>query len=478
MPGDLRDVFHDDLVAVQEAIINGVTTKTSRSKDAHWKIWIDFCIEIGIDPFLRQFSDPLPFLQVFAHRYREGRIAPSGRRVTANWVSNVLLSVGQKFKRMGAPDPRLSKFDGKFDYRLVQQLRGWRKGDAPPTRVRPVPITLVTFLLNSAHINAVTSPAVKAYADITCLAFFFLLRPGEYTGTTSDEAAFSLDDIHLSLGSRQLNLATASTHEIESATSVGLYFTTQKNQRKGDKISHGQSFHPLCCPVKAAIRLVLTHRAHFHATNTPFDGTVIFASYYRTGKRIRVRATDITTNLRFAASSCQHSTGIKPSDVSARSLRAGGAMALLCGRCDRDIIKLVGRWHSDAMMRYLHQDAQPIMQQLAVKMFNHGTYSFNPSATVPIFQAGPDASADADVGPVAVAGADAVLGADAAVGADAGAAVAAAGPVAPTTLRRSTRDIHIPTRYPETDPNIERVLQKHTSQAVDQSQNTSPPVPR
>ena len=76
---------------------------------------------------------------------------------------------------MGSPDPRISPYDGKFDYRLVQQLRSWSKVDAPPARVKPVPITLVTFLLNTAHANAVTSPAVKAYADITCLAFFVAL---------------------------------------------------------------------------------------------------------------------------------------------------------------------------------------------------------------------------------------------------------------------------------------------------------------
>ena len=58
-------------------------------------------------------------------------------------------------------------------------------------------------------------------------------------------------------------------------------------------------------------------------------------------------------------------------------------MALLCGGADTDIIKLLGRWHSDAMIRYLHQDATPVMSRLAVKMFNNGTYSFLPDATVP-----------------------------------------------------------------------------------------------
>ena len=58
-------------------------------------------------------------------------------------------------------------------------------------------------------------------------------------------------------------------------------------------------------------------------------------------------------------------------------------MALLCGGADTDIIKLLGRWQSDAMIRYLHQDATPIMSRLAIKMFNNGSYSFLPEATVP-----------------------------------------------------------------------------------------------
>ena len=59
-------------------------------------------------------------------------------------------------------------------------------------------------------------------------------------------------------------------------------------------------------------------------------------------------------------------------------------MALLCGEIDADLIKILGRWHSDAMMRYLHQQAQPIMRKFAKAMFNNGTYSFLPEETVPI----------------------------------------------------------------------------------------------
>ena len=322
-------------------------------------------------------------MQIFAHDYREGIIAPSQHRVRADYISAVLHSVASAFLRVGAPDPRKAP-DFKIDHRLTQMLRCWRKTDPPSARVRPIPITLITTLLNLAYGAPTPSASDRAFADIICLAFFFLLRPGEYTGTTSDEAAFSLDDIRFHLGTRRLCNQRALTRELEAATSVSLYFTTQKNQRKGDAISHGRSTHPLCCPVRAAIRLMLVHRLWFANPHLHFDGTTVFASYYLHDTPHRIRASDVTNRLRFAADLCVHSTGLTRADVSARSLRAGGTMALLCGQVDTDDIKLLGRWHSDAMMRYLHQDCRPIMERMAQKMFNHGSYSFLPNqATVP-----------------------------------------------------------------------------------------------
>ena len=50
-----------------------------------------------------------------------------------------------------------------------------------------------------------------------------------------------------------------------------------------------------------------------------------------------------------------------------RTSARGGAMVLLCGNVNTDTIKLLGRWHSDAMMRYLHQDAQHNVQQLTLQ---------------------------------------------------------------------------------------------------------------
>ena len=75
--------------------------------------------------------------------------------------------------------------------------------------------------------------------------------------------------------------------------------------------------------------------------------------------------------------------GFCPSDVNACSLRAGGAMALLCGRMDADTIRLVGRWKSDAMFCYLHAQALLLVQHLAHTMLTHGAFSLLPGTDLP-----------------------------------------------------------------------------------------------
>ena len=283
---------------------------------------------------------------------------------------------------MGTADPRKT-VTGDTDFRLQRLTTGWNKKDPPPARVKPAPVTFIIYLLRLAYAgNGTPSPAQQALADVICIAFFFLLRPGEYLVGTED-TAFVLADVHMYIGSRKLDISTCSNRELESSSSMRLHFTTQKNQRNGDVIAHGRSRHHLCCPVRAAVRVLLQHRQWFRASAIPYDDTCPFGSYYYRNRRVLLRPCDITAQLRFAARQTVAVTGINPAAISARSLRAGGAMALLCGSVNSDTIMLVGRWHSDSMLRYLHQEAQPVMQNLAATMLDCGNYGFLPTHMLP-----------------------------------------------------------------------------------------------
>jgi len=365
-----------DVGLVQEAIRAGITSKRASAHDNHWTRWVEFCLQLNVDPHLSNISDPVPLLQVFTQRYRDGRIAPSQATVKSRTAEDALRAVGQAFSLLGTKDPRKDAH-GNIDFRITRQLRAYNKTDTPPRRVKPLPISIILHILNAAH-NLHPTASNKIISDVICIAFYFLLRPGEYTGTTADDHPFLLRDVSLHLGTRTLNIMTDPLHLITAATACSYKFTRQKNGTENEVVTHGRSDNLLCCPTRATIRLVLYHRQHNTAASKPL------ASYYHRNKLTPVTPTDVTERIRSSANALRHATGIDPSELSARSLRAGGAMALLCGNIDTDVIQLFGRWHSDAMLRYLHVQAEPVMKKLARIMFNHGQYSFHSTDTVPI----------------------------------------------------------------------------------------------
>ena len=86
----------------------------------------------------------------------------------------------------------------------------------------------------------------------------------------------------------------------------------------------------------------------------------------------------VTDALRKAAAHAQKTTGISPVLISVRSMRLGGAMALLCTGIDADAIKLVGRWKSDSMLLCLWAQVVVIGQRYAQQMLDNGSCAFTP----------------------------------------------------------------------------------------------------
>jgi hypothetical protein len=235
------------------------------------------------------------------------------------------------------------------------------------------------------HVAALASApsatiATKAIADMIILAFFFLLRPGEYTGTPSDTTPFLLQDVQLWIGQQRFLATTIPITDLSRVTFVALTFTTQKNGVRGEVIGLGRSGNPVLCTVIAITRRI-DHLHTYHApTTTPL------ASYYMSPMLTVIRPADITSALRCSTAIIGPSVGFLPSDISARSLRAAGAMALLCTHVDTDVIRLLGRWRSDEMLRYLHVQAEPMMRDFSRRMLlSGGNFTLLPNQDVPLF---------------------------------------------------------------------------------------------
>jgi hypothetical protein len=207
------------------------------------------------------------------------------------------------------------------------------------------------------------------------LGLYYLLRPGEYCKTT-DNTPVKMKDAGLMIGNRKLDPDLCSFSDLDRATSSSIHFDTHKNRVRGEIIAHARSGHAIACPTKTVVRRIKYLRNHGANRNTPLCA-------YKVGNRwTHVTTAMVTNELKTAAAANTH-LGLAPNEITARSLRAGGAMALLCGRVDTDTIRLVGRWHSDAMFRYLHGQALPIIKNLAKTMLQHGCFTLTPGAYNP-----------------------------------------------------------------------------------------------
>ena len=124
---------------------------------------------------------------------------------------------------------------------------------------------------------------------------------------------------------------------------------------------------------------------HLRKQDAPTD-TLLARFKSLQGHWINVTPTKITAHIKatvklFAGTHL----GFTHHDVSARSLRASGAMALLCSGVDNEIISLIGRWRSNRRLRYLHVQAEPIMRNFSKLMISHGNYNLLPHNEVPIY---------------------------------------------------------------------------------------------
>ena len=207
-------------------------------------------------------------------------------------------------------------------------------------------------------------------------AALFLLRPGEYCagGTDTVSTPFNLRDIQFFVRDQPTQPTTASATTCAAATFVSLLFTTQNNGVKGELIGHGATGHPRACAVEAIRRRVAHLRQHGATSDTHI------AAVFNGVKWSTLGSDKINVALRAATTIIVPQVGFTLEDISARSMRAGGAMALLMARVDTDTICLMGMWRSDIMLRYLHTTAQTLTEELAARMVHHGDYALIPPA--------------------------------------------------------------------------------------------------
>ena len=126
-------------------------------------------------------------------------------------------------------------------------------------------------------------------------------------------------------------------------------FGTQRNCIKGKHIGYIHFTSATLCPILAVLHLVAHLNSHKASPHQP-----LCSVYHTASSSYRYLAYQDIVQVLHASALLDLCLCVNPASVDCCSLCTSRAMALFSCRVDALLIKLVGRWRSDAMLCYLH----------------------------------------------------------------------------------------------------------------------------
>ena len=249
-----------------------------------------------------------------------------------------------------------------------------RRDDPPPVPQLAVPIAVIKKVFALTH-QPESSAHHNTIGDLITIAFFFLLRVGEYTKPRQARVngqwkratrtkQFTVENVGFFLKDKNVS-RKSSLAELLACDSVTLRITNQKNGRMGQTMHVKAIPNALHCPVKA-----LARRVFYILQNGGNDSTLLCAVLDANTKTwYSIESKEIIKMVRQGVILCGlQDCGIDPDLVGAHSLRAGGAMAMKLNGCDTEEIMKHGRWRSLTFMMYIHNQIAHLSCDISQRM--------------------------------------------------------------------------------------------------------------
>lgn len=250
---------------------------------------------------------------------------------------------------------------------LCRQFRKYKEEDPPTKRQPALPIRLFIFIANLLCTNDKES----AIQQLIIIAFFAMMRSCKYSETPEKEKKrtkmIELRDVSFIVKGKEVPW----NGNIDGASEVLITFRRQKNDERMETISASRTGKTLC-PCRAMISLVKRIRS-YKTTN----GRTQINAYFHNGELQFIRNTEILNKLKIVVKTMgKEDLGLNPNDVGTHSLRASYALILaLMGAPDSKIM-LLGRWKSDAFMKYIKREIIKMRDDTAYKAVRAFTSNF------------------------------------------------------------------------------------------------------
>jgi len=180
---------------------------------------------------------------------------------------------------------------------------------------------------------------------------------------------FSHRNIRFFIGNKTLHHGSSSLH---LADTVSITFEFQKRDTKNDVITHHKMNDKLLCPVKIWGKFV--HRIYHYTSSNP--NTTVNTYRFEDGSLLLFTGTQLLKRLQLAASTIgPDSLGFTADKICLHSACSGAAMAMYLAGVPVFTIMLLGRWSSDAFLRYIRKQVKEFSTGISQKMIIHEHFS-------------------------------------------------------------------------------------------------------
>ena len=373
MPLTRKAMLARDILSAWGAIDNGVVDKNNKEREKYWSHWEQYCQAWNKHPHLLDCSplETIIILTAFAARVRTGHYG-RGKRVTVQTVKVALSAISKTIELGGQPSP-IYKAEDTYKVPVARLIEGMRREDPPSVPQLAVPIAVPEHVLKKAY--QTDDNILHAIGDLSLIAFYYLLRVGEYTKpkwvTINGVCKRATRTTQFSVGNigffKKGNILSRNSplERLLKADSCTLKITQQKNGTMGQTIHHHTTGKHNSDPVQAMARRI--HHILSNGGNT--DNLICDVFEPDLKGWYQVNPSDMLISIRAAITDLKlDQAGITPDLVGVHSYRAGGAMALkLTGSSDTTIMKL-GRWKSLAFLEYLHNQIAHLSSDLSNQM--------------------------------------------------------------------------------------------------------------
>ena len=223
-----------------------------------------------------------------------------------------------------------------------------------------------------------TDQSLISFHQLLLLAFFFAMRSCEYLKVTDKEADRRTKPL------RVRNLQFIKDHRIldhsdpnlEDADTLTITFEFQKRDQRDDSVTQERTDHPVLCPVRAGAAVVQRIRAIAGSD----EDTYLYNFTNTAGKADILTGTKCLKFLRAFIRTIDPAYGINAEDTGLHSLRSSAAMAMYLNLIPVCTIMLLGRWSSDAFLRYIRKQVAEFSKGVSRKMIQRRVYYHVPDS--------------------------------------------------------------------------------------------------